>query len=503
MVSPRVIRIVAVIFLFLVFLSLLIFFVEGKITGRAVTLKAPLVQGQELRGSFVVDPSSVGPIPTDSMVRIDLNTLSLERPLTEILSPVYLAQYEVPAIEFAPALIATFRILPQSDLPRRGGDGHQSGCTSDDLNCFTAPDPCATTADFNDCLSGGKGGGSESLSAFAVYAASLATEGTQVSVVVSQTSPGSFTLSSGEAYVLEKVTLHGEPASTGLISVKQEGNQIKVSTDYTELVAGIDPTAPPFEVSLTDFDVSIPPRGELRAGILYRDQILTQSASSFYSLPASALSNPEALSKLQDTQLIPGAPLTKDLIENGCGSYVCSEWGTCSVLSLKELIDVEKTLSLIQTRECMLDCGVSFPQTKPCELDKKLISVVPGEAQSEQPSEGEGGSTGSSGGSSISDRKDVFLFDQKTAVPVARIELRTENEKPSLDIVLTQSQRALSTYCYNGKLDAASGEEDIDCGGYCAACIAQRISVVSITLWVLVFIGLVVLAFAIYPRFYE
>ncbi len=490
---------------FLVIILAFAIFMSKEVTSFAIKLNPPLVQGQSLQGTFTVDPASVGAIPLDSIVRIELNTLSLEYPLAIFLSSFYLAKNVQDNGEFAPILTATFVVGEASVIfpepPSTGGSGG-SGCSVGDVNCYSTTNPCATEPDQKNCLGTGDNVNHDEfigLTGLTIYTQFIPTIRPEESVrefilVFNRDSPASFTLDKGESYLLKEVLLYGEPVSAELISVTENGQKIEVSTTYAEELSTIDSTGDPIEISLSELGIVIPPRGDLTLKVLYRNQLLVQSDASFYAFH-SFPGDFDSTRLLTNSPLIPGAPLPKELIAKGCGAYVCNDWGSCSVEPLKELISVERTLSLVQARECLLDCGISFTQNKPCELDKKLISVVP--IREPEQTDGSGGSdsSGSSGGSSS---RTVSLFDQRTATPVAEIELESIGGFPVLNIILTQSQRALSIHCYNGALDLADGEEDVDCGGFCKACVNESMSRFVVMLWVLV--GLGILGFFIVVR---
>lgn len=507
-------RLVLTVFFIVLISILFVGIIQGKLTGFSVNLRSPLIQGEPLAGAFVVDPSSIGAIPIDSLVRVDLNSISIEKPLQGFLPETYLAKNFQESQEFAPLVVATFVVTPHGDGTNPGGpvtpprvrryrsSSPSSNCGPTDVNCYGGGGAgvCGFEPSAKGCVSDTTGIDTteSALAVEVIYTETLAVlDEREVSVAVTRDSSGSFTLNSKETYELKEVRVYGEVASSDLVSVKQDGNKVYVSTSYTEMLPVISGSAEPFEIPLSEFGLIIPARGDVKISTTYRGQVLAFDEASFYSFPAQIrISEGEGISRLEDRQLIPGGPLSGDLIQKGCGSYVCREWDVCTVNNLKELIDVDRTLSLVQSRQCELDCGISFTQTKPCELDKKLISVVPEASQDSSDSEGSSSSGSSDSGSSSAERpqtRGVLLFDQKTAVPVARIEIQKIEEREVVNIILTQSQKALSTACYNGRLD--TGESDVDCGGYCKACVKQPVDRLAVNLWMSALAALVLVFF--------
>lgn len=500
-----------------VFASILLAFVvissfaAGSLTGWAIKLNPPLVQGHQLEGTFTIDPSSssVGSIPVDSIMRLELNTLTLEYPLEDFISPLYRAKNVKESQEFHPILTAHFIVGDPSVISPNPGSGSSSSCRSGDVNCFSTRDLCALEPSNKNCLGNvpsSPGSSVESASPFeettyklilhplsglVVFDQFLPAVGVddtrEFTLVFSKDSPASFTLEKGQSYVLKDVSLYGESISPDLISISSDGSRVTVSTDYSEELESISADAEPLEISLSDLHVLIPARGELNVKIFYRNQLLAQSTANFYAFRSA----PGELDTRLLTQfpLIPGGPLPEELIAKGCGAYVCNDWGQCSVAPLKELISVERTLSLVQSRVCTLDCGISFTQNKPCQIEKKLVSVVANEPSS------------SSEDSSLNS-KSVSVYDQKEATPIAELELKTVNGNSLLNIILTQSQKALATYCYNGMLDTDKGEEDVDCGGFCKQCNGDPFNYFALVIWVLFGVGLVILFMLLRP-FYE
>lgn len=475
MVSVRRARVILGV-LFVVLLSLF-FAINSGITAKVISLRSPLIQGDVLEGTYTFYPSLTGDIPLDSSIRLTLNDKTASLPLKNFLSPFYISKNVIENKEYAPVIFVTLDITSDPSYTGTGSGGSYpggtyGGCAPGSSSCSVSRSE-TTCYSKNECQQQLNGGDSIEDSqtgitgAFVYYLTGSSTR--SVTFPVSKTSPMEIDLTQGERYFLKEVKLHGQPAATNLILFQREGNKLMITTTYTEVADVIPDGADPVEVPFLPFGLFIASRGELLAELIYRDAVITRDRTLFYSFPAGyeGLSE-ESLRKLQNRQLIPGAPLSKELIEKGCGSYVCESWNECSVAPLDDLIDVEKTLTLVQSRGCHLDCGIDFSQSKPCDLNKRLVTT----SSSDTTSSGSG--------------RNLLLFDQQSAQPVARIEIGDSEGHPTLDIILTQSQDALESYCYNGRLDAEKGESDVDCGGFCKKCVENKINARAIILWTMV-----------------
>ncbi|MEK6898689.1 MAG: hypothetical protein AABW79_01175 [Nanoarchaeota archaeon] len=467
---------------FLLFLLIVSF---TSATNGEIKLDSPLIQGNILKGAFTFEPSSIGKIPLDSRVKINLNEISLQYPLRDFLSELYLAKNVHESEEFAPEFNVVLVIgKPSIVFPGNpGGSGSSGGSSS------SKGDECIGE---KNCISGGgdsPGGNQDSfaplfdlITAFVTHNSFLPHEEEEireVSITFSKNNPASFNLGNDETYRVKEVRLYGELVSEDLISVSLNGDVIEFTTEYAEDIELIDEKAESIEISFSEFGIIIPPRGEMSVEVSYRAQVLARSDINFYAF--KSVSGADDTTLLTKFPFIPGAPLPGELIEKGCGAYVCGEWGSCTPESLKELVSVERTLSLIQTRQCLLDCGISFTQDKPCEIKKKLVSVVRDDSVDlKESDEGQGSAKAS-------------VFDKYTATQVARIEVSSiGGDSADLRVILTQSQKAKLDYCYNGVFDAPL-EEEVDCGGYCGSCKKQKIEFRTLALWGVFILGILAL----------
>lgn len=471
-------------------LSLLIVSFVSAASGE-IKLDSPLIQGNILKGTFTFEPSSIGKIPLESKVKINLNEISLEYPLRDFLSELYLAKNVHESEEFDPE----FEVVLVIGKPSIVFPGNPGGSGSSGGSDYSNFDPGCEKG----CLPGGGGFGGVNtdgfaqavelinvfsgkfnfINSFAVHNSFLPyeeEETREVSITLSKNNPASFNLEDDETYRVKEVRLYGELVSEDLISVSLKERVLEFTTEYMEDIELIDENAESIEISFSEFAMIIPPRGEMSVEVSYRGQVLVRSDINFYAFKSIPGTDETAL--LTKFPFIPGAPLPGELIEKGCGAYVCGEWGSCTPESLKELVSVERTLSLIQTRQCLLDCGISFTQDKPCEIKKKLVSVVRDEPASVEQTEDVQGSAKAS------------VFDKYTATQVARIEVSSIGEDSAdLRVILTQSQKAKLDYCYNGIFDE-SLEEEVDCGGYCGACKEQEIESRTLAFWLIFVLGL-------------
>ncbi len=470
--APRLIIPIVLTIGIIVLFALVLLMYRGSLAGNAVlALPAQQNAGTPLTGTVTFSPQSVGVIPIDSTVIVDLNGVVHSVPLLNLVDSSFVQQFSTSS-SFNPAVSVT--VIFNSNT---GGTNTQQQQAQNGTN-NTGPNSTSVS------LSPDEG----------------------AIVIIKRFQPGATVLvPAGKHATITAVSVRGQPlplsyaALTNLGTGTTSPQQVRVTTSYSETLPGFGSTTPDITVSLAPFAFIVPATGTLVATLSYQGESLDSVAQPVVGIvnTASFFSQQQVVTAPPETT----GPTSTIFTATGCITYHCDEFSNrCSLPSLNQ-ITTARSLELVQTALCTYECGKKFWITRPCFTTTPTVEIVddgtifvpepteeptPTSPITEVPLEDSSPvvtkyQSRSGTGDNL---RSVTLFDTYLDVPVAHVILDDAEEDTSLDVVFVQSGAENAPHCYNTVED--EGEEGVDCGGGCTSCKKESVYYLPGALWITV-----------------